>query len=376
MDGGLKESHLAAVEWLACHCDAHVEGGEVGSRELTFIPGGLGKKAKVKGKRSAIVDLESNSIKLMRPGSVWLILQAILPFMIFGRSSASVKDIEGESGRAKDQEMIELTLQGGTNVPKSMSGEYVMDVLLPTLQRIGISGIEVDIGSRGWAGHAASTLGEVKIRVPRPSANGFCLSSFNLVERGEICSISVSMVTDTSLIEQNVQERLNAVVAEHYPNLPVHFDRVEDSGDTRRFYVQLVAHTATLDRIGTDYLGTGRSPKNGAEAIKMADVGFQTVIRGLNTEIRRQGCVDEYVQDQLVIFQALASGESQIDGGTWPAVSIHEDGEEDKQCGDESGSLHARTVRWVCERMLSKVGDGVRFRSGGVCHGVGWNARK
>ena len=102
----------------------------------------------------------------------------------------------------------------------------------------------------------------------------------------------------------------------------------------------------------------------------MAQVAIQTVVRELKAELRREGSVDEFMQDQLVIFQALATGESQVDGGNWKSRPGDEE-----ECGDEEGSLHTRTVRWVCNEMLGKMGKGIDFTAGGRCRGIGWNQR-
>ena len=57
--GGLKESHLAALTWLARECNAKVEGAEAGSLEVVFKPrpqlGG-----RVFGKRSPNLSDEQN----------------------------------------------------------------------------------------------------------------------------------------------------------------------------------------------------------------------------------------------------------------------------------------------------------------------------
>ncbi|KAI4667122.1 uncharacterized protein J4E79_001806 [Alternaria viburni] len=59
----------------------------------------------------------------------------------------------------------------------------------------------------------------------------------------------------------------------------------------------------------------------------------------LLAEIEHGGCVDEYLRDQLVVFQALAKGRSQVYGGK-------SDGESVKP------SLHAKTAQWVAKEML------------------------
>lgn len=377
VEGGLKESHLAALQFLAYHCDAYTEGAELNSRELTFIPGAGGtKNAKQKGIKTSLVDFETNTIRLQRPGSTMLILQAILPFLIFGRSRHFLGNAENKGQRGQEVEgpetKFELTIHGGTNVSKSMSGEYVKDTLLPILRQIGIGGIEVEVVNRGWAGNVASTVGEVKVRVPYPSVSEFSLPAFDLVDRGEIESISVAMVGDMGLPKEFFEKSLFNAVTEHIGVVPVSFETVDDSGDRRRFYLQVVAHAGESARLSRDFLGTGKMPKNQAEAERMAYIAIQTVVRELKADLKRNGCVDEFMQDQLVVFQALASGESRVDGGKWKTDL----GKEDEECGDDEGSLHTRTVRWVCERMLGKMGTGVKFTSGGRCQGVGWNSQE
>ena len=90
--GGLKESHLAALRVLAEECGASVDGAYVGSTEVLFEP------ARQRQRRQ-----QQRTVELEKPGSVWLILQALLPWYLL-RSGG---------------EMLELTLRGGTNVSAS-----------------------------------------------------------------------------------------------------------------------------------------------------------------------------------------------------------------------------------------------------------------
>ena len=74
----------------------------------------------------------------------------------------------------------------------------------------------------------------------------------------------------------------------------------------------------------------------------------------LLAEIQHGGCADEYLRDQLVVFQALAQGRSKVSGGrTYDGLVVM--------------SLHAQTAKWVAEEML-----GVRFDGEGACTGVGF----
>ena len=56
------------------------------------------------------------------------------------------------------------------------------------------------------------------------------------------------------------------------------------------------------------------------------------------------------MQDQLVIFQALAEGRATVDSGR-----------------ERYASLHTKTARWVAEKVL-----GIAFEDDGVCQGMGF----
>ncbi len=76
----MKESHLAALDWLAKECAVEVDGGEVGSREVVFRP-----TRRCRGRAATLPKEESEPdiIALHNPGSVWLIWQAIFPYVVF-----------------------------------------------------------------------------------------------------------------------------------------------------------------------------------------------------------------------------------------------------------------------------------------------------
>lgn len=79
----------------------------------------------------------------------------------------------------------------------------------------------------------------------------------------------------------------------------------------------------------------------------------------LATEWRSGAFVDEHMRDQLVIFQALASGRSEV------FLGREVGGVNDGQLREPS--LHARTAEWVAKEVL-----GVEFDHEGVCDGIGF----
>lgn len=125
---GLKSQHATAIQFLAEATDADVEGLTVGSKTVTFCP------------RRGPADLLRRNISISAESgsaSTLLILQAILPFLVF-------------AGNESD-EPVELEISGGTNVSFSLSFEYLDQVLLPTLEDRFSIRVERRLIRRGWS---------------------------------------------------------------------------------------------------------------------------------------------------------------------------------------------------------------------------------
>jgi RNA 3'-terminal phosphate cyclase (ATP) len=343
--GGLKSSHLAALEFLARSAAAKSLGAFVGSSEIVFEPGRDEQtlRDRIQGSDVRASAGDVHEIPLDKPGSVWLILQAILPYILFA---------------ASEHVPQHLLIRGGTNVPKSMSAEYVTQVMSPMFEKIGLPPIEVDIRRRGWTHGRTIQIGEVGIKV-HPLKRTAKLPAFELQERGSITKIAISILAGSEAMRSALLEQATAHILAQYPHLPPPEIAVnEDSGDPKRLYLLLVAHTSNGHRLGRDWLhdekikGTPNESQTAFIASKMA----HRVIDELATEIAHGGCVDEHMRDQLVIFQTLAAGRSHISGGA-------DTGE---------GSLHTQTCRWVVEQIL--LGH-VHFDSASSwCAGLGFSA--
>ncbi|RMD39838.1 hypothetical protein DV735_g5288, partial [Chaetothyriales sp. CBS 134920] len=324
MRSGLKESHLAALHWLADQTGASVEGAELGSQDVKFRPrrragARTGVQKQQTGEHDAVNHRHRHhhTIELKKPGSVWLVLQAILPYAVFGM--------------AKGEKRVDFTLTGGTNVDKSMSGEYVQQVMLPTLHKIGLPAtVQVEIVKRGWACGVAPEIGEVKV--------GGGLEGFQVVNRGEIEKISISIVAHPESLRRQVIDKVTQQVGQRFKVPIVEAVVDEDSGHESRFYLLLVAHSSHGWRIGRDFLGTGAKIRSAGQVERLVEESVSRAVAALDTELRHGGCVDEHLQDQLVIFQALARGSSVVDAGI----------------GRGDGTLHTQTVRWVCKEMLGE----------------------
>jgi RNA 3'-terminal phosphate cyclase (ATP) len=85
--------------------------------------------------------IESNiNIVLKTPGSVFLVFQALYPYIL--NAGAISSDPERQ---------ITLTIVGGTNASSSPSYDYVAQVIVPNFARLGLPPLSVQLIKRGWA---------------------------------------------------------------------------------------------------------------------------------------------------------------------------------------------------------------------------------
>ena len=114
---GLAPQHLACVRAAKGISGAEVSGDREGSVELVFSPG------EVKG--------GDVTLTVGTAGSTLLVLQSIVPALLFTRGKSTV------------------TVRGGTHVPGSPPFHYAASVLVPVLESLGAK-LSLSIGSYGF----------------------------------------------------------------------------------------------------------------------------------------------------------------------------------------------------------------------------------
>ncbi|KAF2838218.1 RNA 3'-terminal phosphate cyclase [Patellaria atrata CBS 101060] len=358
--GGLKHQHLTGVNWLAKACSAETVGAEHKSKILEFTPKRMVDSQPDLYRERVLLDgsrIVECTISQNTPGAIGLVFQAVLPFILFSGQHLSSAD-----GIPNPPKYVRLTITGGTNVSMSPSYEYISQVLLPTLSLIGLPTIRPRLISRGWSTGRVS-LGEIQFEIePLPPNKPF--PAFNLENRGEITDIKATFLVPP-VCETHAREELKSTIRSRLGkllqnpqgqvNISVSF---EDSGHPKRLYLLLVATTSNGHELGRDWLYDGKlkGVDTSTEALFVAASRLVSrVVGDLATELSHGGCVDEYMRDQIVVFQALAEGVSHVDVGKM------EDGRSVKP------SLHTRTAWWVAEQML-----GTTFDGDGKVEGVGF----
>jgi RNA 3'-terminal phosphate cyclase (ATP) len=241
-----------------------------------------------------------------------------------------------------------VTIKGGTNVSNSPSIDYIQQVLLPMLSIVGLPQISLQLHSRGWS-TGRNEMGAVTFKIV-PFAVGTHLPAFKATNRGAVVRIEATVLAPKVTKQQSLRELDKAVsVAFSDVELDIQF---EDSLHPKRVYLLLVATSANGYKLGRDWLYDHKVASLEAAIPKLVS----KVVADLALELRHGGCVDEYMRDQYVVFQALAKGRSEIDGGY-----IEDKGEAVEV------SLHTQTAQWVASELL-----GVQFDDRGTCEGIGF----
>ena len=355
--GGLKPAHLAGVQWLARATRAETQGMEAKSKELVFRPSSTAIIAATEEGQGEHSDGQANNqgswvwkdirldgvilrrearISMASPGAIALILQAILPYLLLSSSFAA-----NDVGTIVP---LRVTIEGGTNVSNSPSIEYIDQVLLPLLtSKLGIPPIRMTLHRRGWS-TGRIEIGSVTFDIS-PMEPRSTIPAFKFQGRGQLTKVHVSILAPGVVVRRSIREQLTVQLLAYDPEVDILFPVDEDSGGDKRLYVLLVAETSNGYRLGRDW-----SHSFGSTAREKVEKIVTAVVKDFKRELKRGGCVDEYMQDQLVVFQALAAGEAEVDGGE----------------GNEA-TLHTKTARWVAEKVL-----GVKFDREGRCKGVGF----
>ncbi|KAJ8116369.1 hypothetical protein OPT61_g2177 [Boeremia exigua] len=326
--GGLKSQHLTSMLWLGQASTARISGAGLKSKEVTFTPHRQPPKCPE-------ILAGHVSIGQSTPGSISLVLQAILPYLLFS----------GAPGP------IHLRITGGTNVTNSPSHDYIEQVLLPMLSIVGIPPIETTCHSRGWS-MGSTRLGSASFTITPLTAT---LPAFQLTDRGNITCVRATVIAPRDT-EEDFRDNLDLMFEKRLsrifgnttdPEINITF---EDSRHEKRFYLLLVATTSTGLKLGRDWLYDG-----GVRAGKSSQI-IPSIVRKVSddliAEIEHEGCVDEWMKDQLVIFQALAKGTSRVNGGRKGGRVLEP-------------SLHAKTAMWVTQKIVN-----VEFDDAGGCNGM------
>ncbi|KAJ3105583.1 hypothetical protein HDU97_007925 [Phlyctochytrium planicorne] len=288
---------LSKADDLAAHLP-NLSPANVGHNIIQFLPGEWNRM-------SGIIEAEKLEYlaDTTTAGSIGLLIQVSLPVLIFSSNRSRV------------------VMKGGTNAENAPQIDFTTDVLLPFLNRYVFrefqNTVTFSIPRRGYYPQGG---GEVHMEiVPIPA--GKKLSSFDVGDRGVPIRIGgrafvagnlPSHIAET--IRKAIVDGLKGAFPAEVINRGRDIEVVKDPPGTSigtAFGCQIWVETSTGCRITGSALASKKS--------RAEDVGAEAA-EVLMAQWEGGGCCDEYLQDQILIFMALAEGTSRILSGP---ISLH-----------------------------------------------------
>ncbi|KAM9358211.1 RNA 3'-terminal phosphate cyclase isoform 2-T2 [Symphorus nematophorus] len=273
---GLRPQHLSGLQLVSDLCSGSLQGAAIGSTDISLTPGKI--------------QAGEHTADTQTAGSVCLLLQVALPCALFADSSS------------------QLCLKGGTNAEMAPQIDYTLKVFKPIVEKFGVH-FDCDIRMRGYfpkgGGEVCVTVNPVKE-----------LQAVTMTERGTITKIYgrafVAGVLPFKLAKDMSAAAVRTIrkeIKELYINIQPLQEKEKACGNGNGIII--IAESST----GCVFAGSALG-KKGVYADKVGIEAAEMLLRN----IRHNGCVDEFLQDQLIIFMALAKGRSRIRTG---AVTLH-----------------------------------------------------
>jgi RNA 3'-terminal phosphate cyclase (ATP) len=267
---GLQPQHLTAVRALAAVSAAEVDGAELGSTALRFVPQGI---------RAGTYRFEVGTA-----GAVSLIFQALLlPLSLAPEPSR-------------------LTLVGGTHVTWSPPFHYLAEAFLPALAELGIRA-EITLRRWGWYPRGGGEM-DATIVPTRPRGGR------GLVAEIRDQTLPIRGLSAVSHLPRSIAERQRRRAAERLAAAGLTAEIALAEG-APAFGAGTFVLLAIRGRAGFSALG-----RRGLPAEQVADAAVEPLLAYLASH----AAVDEHLADQLVPFCALADAESAF---TCPALTPH-----------------------------------------------------
>jgi len=263
---GLRPQHLTGVRAVAEVCHAELQGAEIGSTEISLVPGSIAPRGDWR-------------LDVGTAGSVTLILQSLLPAL------------------AHAAEASQVTLLGGTDVPFAPPVDYFTHVFAPTLRLLGVD-VELRAARRGFYPKGG---GEVTASV-RPAAR---VRGITWTERAKVVRVrgrSYSQGLPEHIAERMREAAVRTLGHGSYGKADVELEVVAE-GPSTGCGIGVWAETPEGIALGGNALGERGKPAErvGEEAAKM-----------LLRELKGAGAVDSHLADQLLVWLAVADGPSEF----------------------------------------------------------------
>ena len=255
---GLSHQHLNAIRAVQILTDAKVEGLEIGSRELSFQP--------------ERVNPGRYRIDIGTAGSASLVFQALLIPALCAT------------------ELVEVDITGGTDVPMSPSTDYIKNVFLKLLSRMGAC-VDLDVKRRG---HYPKGGGLLSARIHPSQLRGLQIERRGMLKG--IYGVSHSTSLPAHIAERQRTAAIDALFKDLREKAVIEIETSQAFGEGTGI-VLWAEYEYTV-------LGAASLGKRGKRAELVGEEAAANLLR----ELKSNATMDVHMADQLIPYIALAKG--------------------------------------------------------------------
>jgi RNA 3'-terminal phosphate cyclase (ATP) len=261
---GMQAQHLMGVEAAARMTGAQLQGLAKGSMQLLYSP------SSIKGG-----DFRFN---VGTAGSSMLVLQTILPLAAFSPSDVNIRII------------------GGTHVAWSPNFHFVKEVFFPILKKTGFSPSSFELERAGWypKGGGAITFSSEPLDALQP---------INLESPGKLLKIKgISCCSNLpeTVVERQANSAKQLLMENGYGDIEIEKQILPSPSRGSALTLYAIYENSMLSASSLGALGK-KSERVGEEAAKE-----------LLVEMKSGAALDRHMGDQLLLYMALAKGESSV----------------------------------------------------------------
>lgn len=257
---GLKSQHLTGIKVAGEFTDADIKGLELNSTEVEFTPHSH--------------NIKNREIDIGTAGSIGLLLQTLLPLLIFADDDVTLDVIGGTAGLGAP------TIQ------------YMQHVTFPMLTRLGVPMPEIEIMKEGFY-----PKGQGRVRITFHPVKK--LDPIRLLERGDVASvngISVAGSLPEDIAKRQASSSRNILIKNDFSGAQIEKKIAETSSPGTSITLWADCRNSIL---GADTIG---EIKKSAEK-----VGEEAAVE-LIESLKSKAPFDKWMGDQIIPFIALAKG--------------------------------------------------------------------
>jgi len=336
---GLRAQHVCGLQLVQRLAGGQLQGATLGSTQLVYVPDDCSTQQIPSDGSTQVFE-----VNIGTAGATTLLAQVALPVALFRHAPCT------------------LELTGGTDVDFAPGADYYKSVFLKNLSNgFGIKSVQCDVLRRGYfpKGNGILRLNIEPIHGP--------LDPMSIVDQGQLLGIGV-YASRAGRVPEHVSSSMASgachVLSRRYSKNTIsvdtrYFDHHSAFGNGTSLLVKadFMALKAAEDDSKTPVecafaAGQPGQPKNPPE--QLGTELAQEVLDDLEAKV----CFDQHAQDQIIIFMALAHGQSRV--LTRPLT------------------LHTKTAIWISELMTHAKFNVLELNKDQTiieCQGIGYTRK-